>query len=134
LLKKLAAVALAGAAFVTLTLTTTSSSVADPISTKVAHRVDIPAAAPASAEVGTQAVPCWASFEPSAPNGGPMTHHYKNCNAFTVLVTSGFVDGGGQVVTYVNWCRRVDPGQETSFPYSSTNQGVNYTTVLCAYV
>ncbi|TWP47461.1 hypothetical protein FKR81_32670 [Lentzea tibetensis] len=123
--KKLIGVALAGLAAGSMAMTATASQ-ADP--TKGIPRV---ADAPVAAEVAAAAAQCWHTFEPSAPNGGPMRQTYRNCNSFPVSVTPAWVNGGGQISTIVNDCRTVQPGAETVWNHGATFQGVNYTVSLC---
>ncbi|MDX8029759.1 hypothetical protein SK803_06025 [Lentzea sp. BCCO 10_0856] len=102
--KKLIGIALAGASAIAMTVTATSSQAA---------------------------LPCWSSFNPSAPQGAPMTHYYRNCSGGSMLVTTGFIDASGQVSARFMECRHVPANGETSWAWDSTRQGVNYQAVIC---
>ncbi|WP_319964768.1 hypothetical protein [Lentzea miocenica] len=77
-------------------------------------------------------IPCWTSFNPPAPQGGPMIHYYKNCNTAPVTVATGFVDAAGQATFYHWTCTTVPVGATWHWAYEgSTRPGVNYQTVIC---
>ncbi|MGW6930100.1 hypothetical protein ACWGE0_08495 [Lentzea sp. NPDC054927] len=115
--KKMMAAALGGLALVAMS---TVSSQAEP-----SKAVQITEASVAAD------IPCWTSFNPSNPNGGPMRQYYKNCNSSGVSVTVGFVDGGGQVSTYPQYCAFVGAGQAVYWDVPYTFQGVNYQSAIC---
>jgi hypothetical protein len=114
---KMLAAAVGGLALVAMS---TVSSQAEP--SKGVHIMEGSAAAD---------VPCWTTFSPSNPNGGPMKQTYRNCNASAVSVAIGFVDGGGQVSTYPLSCTLVGANQAIAWDLPYTFQGVNYQSALC---
>ncbi|MDX8029761.1 hypothetical protein SK803_06035 [Lentzea sp. BCCO 10_0856] len=85
-----------------------------------------PIVRPAAADV-----PCWTTFLPPNPNGGPMLHRYKNCSGSTISVASGLSNGTGQIAIYRGACSNVRPGEEYLFDYQQTTVGINYHTIIC---
>lgn len=74
---------------------------------------------------------CWTTFVPPAPQGGAMTHHYKNCNGYTITVTTGYQNTSGQITAYGGSNVRTVPAQgEVSWYYGATQQNVNYHTII----
>lgn len=114
--KKMLGIALTGMSLVAMSLTATSS------------QADTPEEFQAAADI-----PCWTSFNPSAPQGGPMTHYYKNCNPNGITVTTGRVDAAGQISVRPEECRWVPAGASTSWSYGDTLPNVNYKTIICVY-
>lgn len=77
------------------------------------------------------AAQCYTWFDPQAPNGAPMWHHYDNCGPYSVFIAPAYIQPSGSIVVYVNACREVPSGQGTIWYHSFTYPGVNYTTVTC---
>lgn len=76
--------------------------------------------------------PCWTSFVPTAPNGGPMVQQYRNCNSVRLAVAPAYVDGSGQYTVLVDKCVGVAAGESARWQFSETNIGVNYSTAICS--
>lgn len=87
-------------------------------------------AAPVTGTSGTADTPCWTSFVPGAPNGGPMTQRYRNCNdaGRTQVVAPAYVDAGGQITVLVDKPALVPVGEAWHWNFQSTEVGVNYST------
>ncbi|MGW6930098.1 hypothetical protein ACWGE0_08485 [Lentzea sp. NPDC054927] len=86
--------------------------------------------------ISAQAVvdpPCWTSFNPPAPQGGPMKQYYRNCNPFDVVVDTGFRTSSGQI-NYNDGCRPATVNNWIFWDHQITRPGSNYQTVLCAFV
>lgn len=74
--------------------------------------------------------PCWTSFNPTAPGGGPMVQYYRNCNPFNVWVDTGFRTGTGQI-NYNDGCRPAAMNNWIFWNHHTTRPGSDYQTVLC---
>ncbi|WP_394614774.1 hypothetical protein JNUCC0626_33675 [Lentzea sp. JNUCC 0626] len=90
-----------------------------------------PAQAKPKANEVSAAANCFTTFVPSAPEGGPMTQYYKNCNGAPIRVGKGFVNASGQISVYVQSCQQVGVGETISWGYASTDPNANYHTVIC---
>lgn len=86
--------------------------------------------APSVSAAVDAALPCFTSFSPSAPQGGPMDHRYKNCNAFTIRVTTGYQSTTGQITAFENFARTLPPQGEVVWHYDATLRNVNYHTII----
>lgn len=86
---------------------------------------------PVTGTTGAADAPCFSSFVPGAPNGGPMTFRYRNCNGLAMNVGPAYTDGGGQITVLQDHCKSVLPGAVWQWEFSSTVRGVNYSTALC---
>ena len=74
---------------------------------------------------------CGNTFDPPAPQGGAMTHFYKNCNGFSITVTTGFQDLTGQITAFGgNRVITVPNLGEVFWSYSATRPNVNYHTII----
>ena len=70
--------------------------------------------------------PCWTSFVPDNPNGGPLDQYYKNCtDTRHCFAARNLLDG------YTWGYTPVDPWQTWHWHWDSTTPGANYTTVQC---
>ena len=80
---------------------------------------------------GAANAPCFTTFAPGAPNGGPMTQHYRNCNGSTYAVAPAYTDASGQITVLTDLCQYVEPGASWKWNFQSTAVGVNYSTAIC---
>ncbi|WP_031513150.1 hypothetical protein [Streptomyces sp. NRRL F-5123] len=116
---------LAAALGIVLTGVTSAAAAAQPTS----H------AGPAlSARVSPAALPCWTSFNPTAPHGGALDQYFVNCNSYPVTVCPALETSSGTTV----WASSAvsltayGAGSDTaSWHYDSTVQSGQYTTVYC---
>lgn len=82
-------------------------------------------------EPGALNAPCWTSFASGAPNGGPMTQTYRNCNGSEISVAPAYRDSTGQITVLQEKCTRVPNGGVWQWNFTRTVQGVNYSTAIC---
>jgi hypothetical protein len=96
-----------------------------------------PAGAAAVARPATvYPVPCWTSFAPVNPNGGPMIQYYANCsNTFVRVCPEEIINGQPDVVpTDTNlgpYDGIADSSDTAVWDWTSTIPGAHYTTVFC---
>lgn len=73
---------------------------------------------------------CGNTFVPPAPQGGAMTHFYKNCNGYAITVTTGYQNLSGQITVFGSVAVTVPNQGETSWYYGATEPNVNYHTII----
>jgi len=81
-------------------------------------------------------VPCWTSFAPNNPNGGPMIQYYANCSNTSVQVCpEEIINGRPDVVPAPVDLGPYDGVADSSdtavWNWTSTTPGAHYTTVFC---
>lgn len=99
-----------------------------------AHTNAAPAAVARPATV--YPVPCWTSFAPINPNGGPMIQYYANCSNTSVQVCpEEIINGQPNVVPLPEdlgpYDGVADPSDTAVWNWISTTPGAHYTTVFC---
>jgi hypothetical protein len=77
------------------------------------------------------AVACWTSFNPGSPQGGAMTHYYRNCGSTTSTVSPYYTASWGTMF-YSETCKTVGPGETVFWSHGSTVRGAQYSTAICA--
>lgn len=80
---------------------------------------------------GSANAQCFTSFAPGAPNGGPMTQHYRNCNGTAFPVAPAYTNASGQITVLTDLCQSIQPGATWKWDFASTTVGVNYSTAIC---
>jgi hypothetical protein len=92
---------------------------------------DTPVAQPiAGNERASARLACGNTFDPPAPQGAAMTHYYKNCNGFSITVTTGYQDLTGQITVFGGVILTVPNLGEVSWSYGATQPNVNYHTII----
>lgn len=92
---------------------------------------DAPVAQPiAGNERASARLACGNTFDPPAPQGAAMTHYYKNCNGFSITVTTGYQDLTGQITAFGGVILTVPNLGEVSWSYGATQPNVNYHTII----
>jgi hypothetical protein len=81
-------------------------------------------------------VPCWTSFAPNNPNGGPMIQYYANCSNTSVqvcpeVIINGRPDVVPAPVDLAPYDGVADPSDTAVWDWTSTTPGAHYTTVFC---
>lgn len=99
-----------------------------------AHTSAAPAAVARPATI--YPVPCWTSFAPGRPDGGPMVQYYANCANFAVEVCPEVIVNGQPTVYQVPeiagpYDGIADDSDTAVWNYQATIPGANYTTVFC---
>src|SRR5882757_6261702 len=79
-------------------------------------------------------VPCWTSFAPNNPNGGPMIQYYANCSNTSVqvcpeVIVNGQPDVVPAPVDLGPYDGVADPSDTAVWDWTSTTPGAHYTTV-----
>ncbi|MGH3656398.1 MAG: hypothetical protein ACRDUA_07045 [Micromonosporaceae bacterium] len=77
-------------------------------------------------------LPCWTTFSPTSPQGGPMSHFYGNCGDYAAVAPAYRYPGGSWYIDD-GWSLGLWPGQTVEWRYTGTEQNVNYTTVFAIY-
>lgn len=126
--KALVVVALGAAAVGTIGVGSASASEAS------AHANAVVAVAAKPATV--YPVPCWTSFAPNNPNGGPMYQYYANCSSTPVRVCPEEIINGQPTVVAAPESRGpydgvADDSDTAVWNWLNTTPGAHYTTVFC---